>query len=193
MFIGQLKYVLLFLGFVFLHELGHIITLLLFKGQVNRLTLTIVGGIVDINDEYLSSWQRLIVYLSGITMNGLMIFLITKINVQNELKNIMIAYNKLMITFNLLPIYPLDGFQIIEVFLNCFFDYEYASEVSGLISAIFLVLLSLYGMISKSSAIIIISIFLLLKVMDQRKWSRLNVTRQTAHNYAFLRQLRRSF
>jgi stage IV sporulation protein FB len=191
LFLGQLKYVLIFLTIVLLHEGGHIFALLLFKGELQKITLTVVGGIIDVNDYKLNNLQNLIVSLSGITINVLIILIIKNIYIDSAIKEVILSYNKLMIAFNLLPIYPLDGFRIIEVFLNMVFDYEYAQDLSTIISSFFLILICMYGMISKSGAIIIISIFLFLKMLERRKVLKFSRIRHNAYNIALIRRLNR--
>ena len=191
LFLGQLKYVLIFLTIVLLHEGGHIFALLLFKGELQKITLTVVGGIIDVNDYKLNNLQNLIVSLSGITINVLIILIIKNIYIDSAIKEVILSYNKLMITFNLLPIYPLDGFRIIEVFLNMVFDYEYAQDLSTIVSSFFLILICMYGMISKSGAIIIISIFLFLKMLERRKVLKFSRIRHNAYNIALIRRLNR--
>ncbi|HHU80822.1 MAG: hypothetical protein ACOX40_03660 [Bacilli bacterium] len=191
LFLGQLKYVLIFLTIVLLHEGGHIFALLLFKGELQKITLTVVGGIIDVNDYKLNNLQNLIVSLSGITINVLIILIIKNIYIDSAIKEVILSYNKLMIAFNLLPIYPLDGFRIIEVFLNMVFDYEYAQDLSTIVSSFFLILICMYGMISKSGAIIIISIFLFLKMLERRKVLKFSRIRHNAYNIALIRRLNR--
>lgn len=191
LFLGQLKYVLIFLTIVLLHEGGHIFALLLFKGELQKITLTVVGGIIDVNDYKLNNLQNLIVSLSGITINVLIILIIKNIYIDSAIKEVILSYNKLMIAFNLLPIYPLDGFRIIEVFLNMVFDYEYTQDLSTIISSFFLILICMYGMISKSGAIIIISIFLFLKMLERRKVLKFSRIRHNAYNIALIRRLNR--
>jgi stage IV sporulation protein FB len=191
LFLGQLKYVLIFLTIVLLHEGGHFFALLLFKGELQKITLTVVGGIIDVNDYKLNNLQNLIVSLSGITINVLIILIIKNIYIDSAIKEVILSYNKLMIAFNLLPIYPLDGFRIIEVFLNMVFDYEYAQDLSTIVSSFFLILICMYGMISKSGAIIIISIFLFLKMLERRKVLKFSRIRHNAYNIALIRRLNR--
>lgn len=191
LFLGQLKYVLIFLTIVLLHEGGHIFALLLFKGELQKIILTVVGGIIDVNDYKLNNLQNLIVSLSGITINVLIILIIKNIYIDSAIKEVILSYNKLMIAFNLLPIYPLDGFRIIEVFLNMVFDYEYAQDLSTIVSSFFLILICMYGMISKSGAIIIISIFLFLKMLERRKVLKFSRIRHNAYNIALIRRLNR--
>ncbi len=191
LFLGQLKYVLIFLTIVLLHEGGHIFALLLFKGELQKIILTVVGGIIDVNDYKLNNLQNLIVSLSGITINVLIILIIKNIYIDSAIKEVILSYNKLMIAFNLLPIYPLDGFRIIEVFLNMVFDYEYAQDLSTIVSSFFLILICMYGMISKSGAIIIISIFLFLKILERRKVLKFSRIRHNAYNIALIRRLNR--
>jgi stage IV sporulation protein FB len=191
LFLGQIAYALLFLLIIMAHEAGHMGALLLFRGKIEQLNITIVGGIIDINDCGLNTGQNLIVSVSGIAMNGLILFIVPKLNLDAEMASVIIAYNKLMIAFNLLPIYPLDGSRIIEVFLCMIFDEEYAMDISMYVSWIFLTLLSIYSMISRSGAIIIISVFLLIKLLQRKSQMRYSLIRNNALNYALFSRLGR--
>lgn len=49
LFSGFFKELLVILSILFIHELGHIITIKLFNGSIKSITITLVGGLMDIN------------------------------------------------------------------------------------------------------------------------------------------------
>lgn len=63
-FSGFLKEIVLMYGIILFHELGHIFFIKLFKGQVETIHLTLVGGIVKTRlSERTPKWQRLLINL----------------------------------------------------------------------------------------------------------------------------------
>lgn len=68
-----------------------------------------------------------------------------------------------MIVFNILPIYPLDGYRIIECILKHIYDETYSNDILMLISSILMMLLIIVLVISRSVGLIIVYLFLVYK------------------------------
>ncbi len=133
LFTGFFREFLLFFLVIFAHELGHFLVARLFKQRIEHLTYTVLGGILKMEMTEISRFKQLLIYSAGIFVN-LLLFLILKTLPDSQFKKLFANYNLLLICFNLLPIHPLDGFQIFQVLLS-FFNSPYREfRISSLVS-----------------------------------------------------------
>lgn len=159
---GQFKNILIFLILSGIHELGHLIVCLFFKVKVKKITILPFGFNLKIDDiSYLKSYKVCIIYLFGPLMFILNLFLIKFLYVHNIIsyttymfsKNANIAIN----VFNLLPIYPLDGYHIINSIMQYALTYKKTLILSVVLSIIFFIGLLIYNIYNPQ---IVITIFL---------------------------------
>ena len=135
---------------ILIHEFSHYIFLRLFKVDVKNLELSIIGGILEINDKNISLSKRLVINFAGVISN-LIIILLIKISGVKSL-NYLLFYNLFIIIFNLIPIIPLDGFRILNDLLSSIYDDNYTFVIIKKIDffclfmmLIILLLLKIYG------------------------------------------------
>lgn len=120
---GRYKPFFIFFLLSFIHELGHIIMAKILKLHVEKIEMLPFGFQATINGtNYRKSNVELAVAIAGPLM-----FFVNKILLNFLLKIDFLSYvakvnaseaNMLILIFNLLPIYPLDG----SVILKCIFD-----------------------------------------------------------------------
>jgi len=115
---------ILFFISVLLHELGHSYLARQFKIQVNRITLFIFGGVAEIRDEPPSAKAEFWIALAGPVVSFILAvlfyFMGEGLKVRSSI-GIMFAYlayiNFLLVGFNLIPGFPLDGGRVFRAFL----------------------------------------------------------------------------
>ena len=117
---------------VLIHECGHIFFIKLFKYQIVNVTLYPFGGLTKIDKPLNSSINKELIIASG----GILIQLISLIFIKNTLYK---YYSLIIIIFNLLPIYPLDGNKIINLILDKFLSFEKSLKYTNFISICFLI------------------------------------------------------
>ena len=103
LFSGFIKELVIFLSITFLHELGHLIAARFYGISSKRITLTMIGGFIDLdNYQHLKTIPQLIINLSGVIVN-LVIILIFKVIKLNFLDNniIVIIINLIMVSKHL--------------------------------------------------------------------------------------------
>ena len=122
----QILYLKLLL-LIFLHELGHILVASIFKIKINRIVLTGMGLFMDAETNDLSFIKGLLFYLSGLIINLILLFFL-----KEEFKKI----NLFILIINLIPIYPTDGYNILNSIISYFFPYKISKYVSNYLSLI---------------------------------------------------------
>lgn len=143
------KAILYLLLFSALHEFAHIILLYSLGGRADRICTSYYG----IGMKYSSavSFKNEIIILSaGIILN----LFFALINVQRQI-------NFALFVINVLPIYPLDGGRIIKLVAERIFDYNLSYKICFIISILFFILITIYGIYKKNFNILLICVYLL--------------------------------
>ena len=128
--INKLELFLLFYIAILIHEIAHIVVALLLKVNVKELLL-MPFGVCAIYCDRISSKKEILISIAGPLMS-LIIFLFSK---DILIKNI----NLLIMMFNLIPIYPLDGGRILKNFLKVKYGYNKGIKITQVISDFFIV------------------------------------------------------
>lgn len=146
---------------ILIHEFSHYVFLKLFKVNVKNLELSIIGGILEINDKNISLIKRLLINSAGVISN-LIIILLIKISNINSL-NYLVYYNLFIIIFNLIPIIPLDGFRILNDLLSSIYDDNYTFIIIKKIDSFCLIMMLIILLILKIYGLLLIWCYLLVK------------------------------
>ena len=107
------------------HEAGHILALTLLRVRVHKLRLTFSGAILV--TEPLRYSREMIAAAAGPAVNALLLVLFAKTEPQ-------IAFvNLLLLSYNLLPFYPLDGGRILRAMLHLLFSADAAEIIERIV------------------------------------------------------------
>ena len=131
---------------IIIHELGHFTMAKLLNFNVDKIIIYPYGGITKIKDLINKNINKeLIISISGIIFQLLFYLLILYLNKINIIRtytlNIYTKYNKSLLFFNLLPIYPLDGEKILNLIISKYIYYNLSNKISIYISIITMILL----------------------------------------------------
>ena len=137
---GYLKIFVLSMFIIFIHELGHIIVSKLFKWKIDKIIILPFGGLIIFNEKIDNKLYEEFL----ITISGPLLQLIITLLINNSLLN-NISYSLLI--FNLLPITPLDGSKLLNVFLNKFICFRISYYLILVISIIFLIFIFKFNLI----------------------------------------------
>lgn len=157
---GYIKYISIIVGILFIHELGHIFMCLIFKKRIESISIYPFGSIIKL-DDYISSsiYRELLISIGGITMQ-----LLLGIFIKDET---IIFYNKIIMLFNLMPICPLDGYNILKCLLSLVVPLKKVLYILVIASIITLVsIIVRYELIKENTLIII---FLIYKIIEEYK------------------------
>ena len=175
----QLEIYAVLMLLAFLHECGHLIAGLLLKLKPRRLEIN-PFGLAVIFEEFGSKnnsfeWKKVIISAAGPITNLIIMLAVIFINppIAQITKEVIIYANILIISFNLLPIYPLDGGRIIKGILYIYKGRNTADHISNKIANIGAILLTFAGSIAiyyfKNIAILLILVYLWALVIKENK------------------------
>lgn len=143
---GRFNY-LLIIGFIILfHDLGHIIVMRIYKIKINRIIILPFGSIIDSDIKYNEeSYIKFFIGIAGV-FNQLLLYLLFyylyKYGLISYLSYcIFLKYNKYIIVFNLLPIYPLDGLKIVSSLVENIVPYKFHLYFINILSVVSIMLL----------------------------------------------------
>lgn len=158
--IGKFKMFIFLTSITLFHELGHIIVALLLKYRIERVIILPIGSYTIFNAKINNKpIIELLVTLAGPLFQMILFFFIRQ--------DIYFKYNLYLLMFNLIPIYPLDGYKLLKLFLYDIIPFKYANELSLYISIFLLIVL----IILRPTSIIIYTIFIvyIIKIIKEYK------------------------
>ena len=157
--IGYFKFYLCFMIVLLIHELGHITMALVFRWHIKKIVVLPLGLLLKFEDNLNKPLiEEFIISISGIIFQLVFIMLIHN--------NYLVLSSNIILLFNLLPIYPLDGSKVINIILNKITNFKTSYFLTLLISFITIVILISITIINKSLLFIISFIPLLINLID---------------------------
>lgn len=136
---GYINYLVVFLGIMLVHELGHILFIYLFKYKINKINIYPSGAIISTNINInIHPVKQLIISLGGILFQ-LLLFLIIRDNFTYTYQ-IFYKLNIMLIIFNLVPIYPLDGYKIFLSLIEYIYKYRIIIWLTYIVSVVSLII-----------------------------------------------------
>lgn len=127
---GMFVEIVVIFSLVLIHELGHYVAARIFGWRIRSLKLWFFGGVME-TDEHSTRplHEELIVTIAGpvqhVWIYGVLIF-IGDILFSDAFVDLILTYNGLILLFNMLPIFPLDGGKIIHFVAQLFLPFQQA-------------------------------------------------------------------
>jgi Zn-dependent protease len=159
--IGDIAFVLALFGCVVLHELGHAVAAMRYGVPTSDITLLPIGGVARLRRIPEKPAQEFVVAIAGPLVNvviAAILFAIgarfpfrvadQKVLVEGGFLDRLLWVNLMLVVFNLLPAFPMDGGRILRSLLALMMDYGRATALAariGQIMAILFVFLGLQG------------------------------------------------
>ena len=169
--------------FAFIHELGHMIAGLLLKLKPKSLSLMPFGISITFETyvyKKLMEKKKIVLAIAGPLTNFLIAILMGVLNIDQNLKEIIIYSNILIGIFNMLPLYPLDGGRILKGIIKIKTSKEKADRIINKISNVIIIILTVVSSIAilyfKNLAILFVIMYLWLIVIKENR--RYNIKRK---------------
>jgi Zn-dependent protease len=141
---------------ILLHELGHAFAGRLFNARVSHIDLTGIGGVAHFERSLpASAFARTVIYLAGPAVNlGLWLGLGALAGEMFQGSNPMVALplavlasaNYVLMIFNLLPAYPLDGGRTLDALLGVVLGPIWSVRIVATLGLIVAIAVALYAL-----------------------------------------------
>ncbi|MEK4565754.1 M50 family metallopeptidase [Alkalihalobacillus sp. FSL R5-0424] len=149
---GYFREAILLFFIVFIHELGHATAALHFKWKLRKIELLPFGGVAEVEESGNKPIkEELIVILSGpiqhLWMIGLSFLLVQTNSWSSYWHELFVWHNLVILCFNLLPILPLDGGKLVQLWFMERWSYKKAHLASIISSVSVLIIVALCTLI----------------------------------------------
>lgn len=167
-------FIILFI--VLFHELGHYLAAAYFKWRIQYIMLWVFGGVMKTDETTEPAIkEEIIVTLAGPLQHGILFIILHIMSFSNAIPESIIEqihyYNLVILLFNLLPIYPLDGGKIVLLLQSSIRPYYTALKSTYLLSILFCCILfwMQFGIFMFTWSAFVLCLFLLLENLRARK------------------------
>ncbi len=164
-FCGLFKNFVYFSLLIAIHELGHFIGAKIMKWKVKKIILLPFGGITIFN-EFLSKslYEEFIILILGPLFQIIFYFLYSYIFGFNVLLH---NYHYALLFFNILPIFPLDGYKLLNICINKFYSFKTSHLLTIIISVLITSLVFIINLYNLNFIMLLAIIFLIIKNIEE--------------------------
>ena len=188
-----------FLLSIFLHELAHALAARLVRTDVKSIVIWLLGGFTILSREPEKPVHRLIIYIAGplmtILLGGLFfaVYFYMPYNlpffggfIYARLSLILAVTNIILFVFNILPVYPLDGGNVLHAVTELVFGKSSANLITMAISVPVLIGLIAFGIFTRDYILLFFCIFIAIAIstLNRRTLRGMNLVL----NYLFKRE-----
>lgn len=178
-FTSQIEIYSIFIFFILLHELAHVLVGYSLGMKISKIKLNLFGFSAQMHSyKTKKNYIKIITYLAGPVLNLICAIIFFSVMEETEMKANLVYTNILLFVFNLLPIMPLDGGKILKEILKFFYGNKKASIIMINLSKVLLAIISfsysIFILKLKNIAILLLIIYMwYLYSIEARKVSTL--------------------
>ena len=173
--------ILLLFACVTLHEFGHALVAQRFNIDVREIVLLPIGGVALLSKNPTRASHELLIAAAGPAVNVVIATVLSMVvGLQAAAKGIsplallstdngpsvmtalawILQANILLVAFNMIPAFPLDGGRILRGLLGLFMDMSRATRIASSVGQVLAVLLGVVGLLSGNFILAIIAMFI---------------------------------
>lgn len=174
---------------VLLHELGHALTARRFGIGTQDITLYPIGGVALLNREA-EPRQEFFIAIAGPLVNVAIAFLVypllSTVNGEYSLLYVseaplsfydrLFIVNIVLVIFNMIPAYPMDGGRVVRALLGLFLPHDQATTISARLGQICSLGLGALGLYTGNFILMIISMFIFSMASRELRYIKLKKT-----------------
>lgn len=189
-FTKQIELYSIIMIFAMLHELGHLLCGILVGMKPSSIKVMPFGFSISFRpdiEEYnykilngnIITLKKIVIALAGPLVNLIFIILFYNLNLNIIDKQMIIFSNLVILIFNILPIYPLDGGRILKGILHIIFGIKNAKIYTNDISIVVTIFLTFASSIAiyyfKNIAILFIILFMWFLILKENRKFKMNM------------------
>jgi Zn-dependent protease len=178
-------FVLALFACVLLHEFGHAFAARGFGIATPDITLLPIGGVARLSRIPDEPWQEFVVAIAGPLVNvviaGALIFVVHRSaelqqleyleNPRVELLSRLASVNVMLVLFNLIPAFPMDGGRILRALLAMTMPYARATQIAAWIGQGLAVVFGIFGLFG-NPLLIFIAFFIFAGAQQEARMAR---------------------
>lgn len=169
MLTGTFMQMLIIFIIIFWHEMGHYAAARFYKWRIRRVIFWVFGGVMETEEHGNQPLKEDVIVTVFGPLQHLIIYFFIAICMRfsllpESILSIAVEYNTLILLFNLLPIYPLDGGKLCFHLLSYVYPYRKAHEIIirfSLLACLSLLVLQLVFLPFTLSAFLLIGFIIL--------------------------------
>ena len=164
---------------VLLHELGHALAARRYGIRTQDIVLLPIGGVARLERMPEKPSQELVVALAGPAVNLLictvLIFILgwrgeplENARLQGSLLGSLLVVNALMVGFNLVPAFPMDGGRVLRALLAMYMPFARATRAASVVGQALALAFGLIGLFGHNPMLVFVGLFVFLAAGEER-------------------------
>lgn len=167
-------FVLAVFGCVLLHEFGHALAARRYGIPTKDITLLPIGGVARLERMPERPSEELVVALAGPAVNVVIAVvlagLLLAVGGVAEMPDLnllggaflpqLLMVNIVLVLFNMIPAFPMDGGRVLRALLATRFDYALATTIAANVGRVIAVMMGVYGFATQQYILMLISVFI---------------------------------
>lgn len=198
-----LSFIILLFVCVILHEFGHALAARAYGINTPDITLLPIGGIARLERMPDKPWQELVVALAGPAVNVVIAIALYVVIGRffhlgdlgdlaeggGNLLTRLLAINVVLVVFNLLPAFPMDGGRVLRSLLAMRMKHALATQIAAVVGQAVAVLFGLLGLFGGNPFLLFIAVFVFFGARAEASFAVYKENAEETHVAAIMRPM----
>ncbi|MGE6259562.1 M50 family metallopeptidase [Heyndrickxia sporothermodurans] len=176
---ARFQELLVLFSIIFIHEMGHGVVAHFFSWRIKKISILPFGGVAEMDEHGNRPLkEELLIIAAGPFQHlwmAILMFSLLKMNVlTQDFFNLFMGYNVMILVFNLLPIWPLDGGKILHILYSVNKPFLQSVRFSLISSVIFLIIFNIICMLLTPLNLNIWIVIIYLYLSLWAEWKQMN-------------------